>query len=201
MQVFFCDRCTRRVTERELADDEGLRFGDLVFCRFCLEEPEVREDLAQAAAVEAARVSKTGFHRAVRPACAGEPHADRDRGDASLSGRRCGERRTPRHGHRHAKTRTPPHGRRATSRRPATPGGPDVAARRARPPRPASPVPSGPATESVGSPVDGGRDPHRDLHRLRRHDSEQESSGGWLLYGSIGMAIGFVIGAALKWLA
>jgi hypothetical protein len=187
MQVFFCDRCTRRVTEGELAEEEGLRIGDLVFCRFCIEEPEVREYLAQAAITEAARASKTGFHRAVQ-----------GRRGASSSGRRNGGHRAPRHGHRHARAKTPPHGRRAASRRPATPGGPDVAASRARQLRPASPIPSGSAAESVEGPGYDGRESHRIPHRLRRLESEQGSSGAWLIYGSIGLAVGLIIGVALK---
>ncbi len=122
MQVFFCDSCSRRVTEGELAEGEGVRIGDLAFCRFCCERPEVQEVLerasemmeaGQARSVGSARrpgdaASESGLHRLVR-------------------GRRNGGHRTPHHGHRRVKAKTPPRGK------PATP----------RPLRPVSPVPAG----------------------------------------------------------
>lgn len=126
MQVFFCDNCSRRVTEGELAEGEGIRAGSLTFCEACRERPEVQEVLERAGEMKEAgqarsvgttrhpddAASETGLHRLVR-------------------GRRVsdyrGGRRTPHNGHRRVKVKTPPRGK------PATP----------RPLRPVSPAPNG----------------------------------------------------------
>lgn len=166
MQAFFCDGCSRRVTEGELADGDGLRVGDLVLCRACCERPEVREHLQNAAAAEAGPSRGGG---APGPSQSGREHAV--------------GRRTPHHGHRRVRPTTP---RAKTTRvKRSTP----------RPVRPVSPVPSRPAGPSPAkqgvNPVHGHRTPHRLQKVLPRKSGTQ-----FVLYGLVGIVVGFIVVAA-----
>ena len=206
MQVFFCDSCSKRVTEGELAEGEGVRVGDLAFCRFCCERPEVQEVLERASEMmEAGRArsvgstrrtdaaSKSGLHRLVR----GHPVSDYR-----------GGRGTPHHGHGRAKVKTPPRGAVGSTMlspprgKPATPR-PKTPPRgnRAtpRPPRPVSPVPSGPSFNPDSDGVRHGG--HRTPHRLRKVALPRKGGGLFALYCVVGIAVGFIIVAAAPTLA
>lgn len=65
MQVMFCDMCSRRVSEGQIAHEEGFRVGDLVFCLACWELPEVQQHVREHIHERGQRASRTGFHRAV----------------------------------------------------------------------------------------------------------------------------------------
>jgi len=48
MEVFFCDRCSCRITEGELEDHLAIRCGEFHFCKQCWQDPEVRSAVAKA---------------------------------------------------------------------------------------------------------------------------------------------------------
>lgn len=88
MEVFFCDRCSCRITEGELEEHLAVRCGGLYFCQRCWREPEVREAVAKV----------TGKLPAVdeaQPEPRKTPPRNRPPTPRSLRPQRDGERRTP----------------------------------------------------------------------------------------------------------
>jgi len=105
MEVFFCDRCSARVTEGDLAEGRAFQIHTFVLCKACWDNSEVREAIERRIA-EASGVMK--IPQAVRQAADSGRHAGRRKTPRPTSGRR----RTPARG---TPRRTPlPHGRRRT---------------------------------------------------------------------------------------
>ncbi|MHC4253626.1 MAG: PA14 domain-containing protein [Planctomycetota bacterium] len=105
MEVFFCDRCSTRVTEGDLAENRAFRIHTFILCKACWENSEIREAIERRVA-EAGAVTKASPVPKRRPGSG--RHAARRKTPRPASGiRRSPARGTPR--------RTPaPHGRRRT---------------------------------------------------------------------------------------
>jgi len=112
MEVFFCDRCSARVTEGDLAEGRAFQIHTFVLCKACWDNSEVRE------AIERRIAEASGVMRI--PLTAKQ---------AAGSGRRSGRRKTPR----------PTSGRRRTPAR-GTPRRTPVPQGRRRTPGRTSPV-------------------------------------------------------------
>ena len=120
MESFFCDQCSRRVTEGDLAEGRAVRVGDLCFCRECSKTAEVQSFVAR---------SSGGADRAA-PVTARPPTPSRQRASRAKTPGRAAVRRSPHRGLPRARptapgapTRRTPHGHRRTPV-PARPRGP-----------------------------------------------------------------------------
>ncbi len=188
MELRFCDRCSCRVTEGDLAEGRAVQVGEFCFCKPCWDDSEIREAMEHlpggtAAAQGAGGAGRKQTGAASTPSRKSERHL----------GSRVTRRKTPRSKRTLRKTPPrgttrvrpqPPHGRRHTpipaQRVGQAPAEPDAPARpvaaaesgRARAPRDRGSAPTG-----TGRPAGG-------------------SSGGVLLmvglFALVGMGVGFV---------
>ncbi len=79
MEVFFCDRCSSRVTEGDLAEGHAFQIHTFVLCKTCWDNSDIREALERRA-LEADAVAKAAHAANRRPG----------------SGRHAAQRKTPR---------------------------------------------------------------------------------------------------------
>jgi len=84
MQIFFCDRCSSRITEGELASEDAFEFGTLKFCADCWQSDQVRELVRRQSGLMAA-VTEGGAGAAYdddpgEPAAPSHAHATRSSG-------------------------------------------------------------------------------------------------------------------------
>jgi hypothetical protein len=114
MEVFFCDRCSSRVTEGDLAEGHAFQIHTFVLCKACWGNSDIREALERRA-VEADAVAKAAHAAKKRPGSGSHP-ARRKTPRSSNGIRRTPARGTPRRTpSRGTPRRTPvPQGRRRT---------------------------------------------------------------------------------------
>lgn len=125
MEIFFCDWCSSRVTEGDLAEGHAVRVGAYCFCKACWKTAEVRAAAAKVSAVSGSAQTGAGLPVARPSAPAGEtggPVEERPARRRKTPGRNAAVRRSPHRGvPRHSVNHRTPRPSGKNGARPGTP--------------------------------------------------------------------------------
>ncbi len=179
MELRFCDRCSCRVTEGDLAEGRAVQVGEFCFCKPCWDDSEIREAMerlpgglaaAQGTGAASTPSKKSERHQGSRVTRRKTPRSKRTLRKTPARGTTRVRPQTP-HGRRH--TPTPAH---RVDRAPAEPDAPAPPVAAVEPARARAPRDRGSEPTSTGRPAGG-------------------SSGGVLLmvglFALVGMGVGF----------